>query len=259
MSSDSASTQEVSQVLMFPTERCVMGFDENQEMEASKDKDLFNKFNFWICCDDKFSSSLVCCQSSGALESENKADTYKYSIIDADGLLVNQGEVSFPSDVGEIDLKPFMGSCKTESGLRHGRLELEAPGNSAVMLKLAMEGEVNFISRLSVVKESHSEFVPVSFAKNKVSYFCLTNFSTSALELRIRLILGKRAPELQVSLPAGGSRVIILEQEFAQVLENLEAQVFGYLRISTRDPLGFGFQLIEETENESGKTISCFS
>lgn len=171
------------------------------------------------------------------------------TLFDADGGVVNEVRLQFaPGEVGCLDLDPLLGACKLESGMKHGTLLLCSPAGTAHYCRLSQEDKMSVLGELVPLQCDRAIFLPVSFGEHASSLLVLANFSSGEeAKIKCRLFLGSKNPEIELSVPPNGSRVINLEVEFADFIDVAEGEKRrAYLRIVTRSDLSLGAQLVEK-------------
>lgn len=200
-------------------------------------------------------------------------------LFDCDGGVVN--EVHCSSVTGApvvLELEALLEGCKLESGLRHGHLMIEHDASVSPALRLQNRGGAVVSGASSPVDKDHAMFSPVTLGSDRASLLTLVNFGAGVAEVRVRLMVGNRNPDMVQSLPAFGSRVICLEHEFRQALmadfskaavrkvagaaETADpfTETRGYVRVSVRNDQTVGVQLVESRARpEQGTVFSALS
>ena len=208
--------------------------------------------HFWVSSYPFFETTLFVCARP-----ETPFGEVQLYFYDADGELFNEAALACaPGEVGVIELSPFLGACKVESGLKHAHLEIRCKEPIASFCRLhnnlgaTVEGEPYLVS-------AHSTgFFPILIGEGRNSMLGLVNHARAEVRVRCRLYLGKRMPEIQVLVPALGSRVVCLAAEFEEYRAAATSRaVPGYVRISSSAELPCGVQLIEAINAENGSYI----
>ena len=207
--------------------------------------------HFWIATYPFVDTSLIITPPENIPSAEEEDVWSSIKIFDCDGELVNSVDLRFaPKEVGSISLDPLMGACKLESGFKAAHVVAKA-------LKPAVRHQCRVISQdhawLSgptfLVYPTQMTFFPVSFTPLRQNYVSAVNLSDEEGALRVRLYFGSRTPEVLITIPPRGARIICVEHEFSECMEKVgDKTLQGYLRFSTKIEKGIGVQLLEKTE-----------
>lgn len=176
------------------------------------------------------------------------------SFFDSDGAKCNQVTVRFPAvSVSVLEVEPFIESCKLESGVRHGRVAVEIPAGCGFSLRYqTTDGAVISEAPLRLSSE-RSAFFPVVLDPERMVCVALMNQDTAPAEVRCRLFLGKRSPEINWMIPGEGSRLLNIAEEFGSQFDHeIPVSSRGYLRLMTRSVKGLGLQMIERMPGAQG-------
>ncbi|MBN8549301.1 MAG: hypothetical protein J0M12_08310 [Deltaproteobacteria bacterium] len=209
--------------------------------------------HFWVCAYPFVETTLFLVPAlspDAALASATSIELY-----DADGALSNEVELDFPAgQVGILELDSIMGGCKLESGLKHGHMLVRSPAGTSPYLRMHTREGAALIGEPAAFGADRSTFFPLTMDEGRSYYLTVVNHGKAQAALKCRLFCAKRSPETLISIPAFGSRVISLENEFAEYSAESGKQMQAYLRLSTKSETTLGVQLLERTEgkNEGG-------
>ncbi|MCB0340448.1 MAG: hypothetical protein KDD53_12630 [Bdellovibrionales bacterium] len=200
-------------------------------------------FSYWVGTSDILRSELILTPGRGP-----DFPPAQIRIYDCDGELVNELEVQLSDPkVQIIELDSMMQGCKVQAGFRHGHVQVRVGVDSSAACRYHWGEAVSVVSDLQEVSSERAGFFPVRFSKDKLHIVALVNHTDSPAESMVRLILGRRTPEVAVTVPGLGARIVSLESNFAEFAtpqEGKERQ--GYLRVRTKENTPLGLQLIEE-------------
>jgi hypothetical protein len=213
--------------------------------------------HFWVSTFPYFESTLVITPPISA----TAATSSKLLFYDADGQLVNESIIETGAQsVTQLELDQFLGGCKLESGLKHAHLVVQSPLGSGHHCRIHGREYAALLGEPFPISAAKAGFFPLTFSADRSSLLAIINFGAAEANLRCRLFLGKRCPEVVWSIPALGSRVINLEVEFREYTESKETArtqvqtgtreaqgAQAYLRVTTKSS-GLGVQLIERSE-----------
>lgn len=208
--------------------------------------------HFWVCSYPFFETSLLVSSRPGT--HFEQAQIYLY---DSDGELFNEAALECDTgEVGVVEFGPLLGACKIESGLKHAHVELRSQGDVAFQCRFHNNLGATIQGEPSAVSAHQTAFFPVTVAEGRNSMLAFVNHGKAEVKLRCRLYLGKRMPEVQVLVPALGSRVISLSAEFEEYKTAAGARPHpGYLRVSSSSDNKCGVQLVEALNGEKGGYI----
>ncbi len=173
-------------------------------------------------------------------------------LYDADGNLSNEVQVEFPKgQVGIVELDTIMGGCKLESGMKHGHLVVRSPAGSSPYLRMHTREGAALMGEPAVLGADRSTFFPLTLDEGRSYYLTVVNHGKAQAALKCRLFCAKRSPETLISIPPLGSRVLSLDNEFAEYSTESGKQLQAYIRLSTKSDTVLGVQLVERTEGKN--------
>lgn len=212
--------------------------------------------HFWVSTFPYFETTLVITPPLYSLplfsSTSSSSITSRLFFYDADGKLINDSSLETSSGaVSMLELDQFLGGCKLESGLKHAHLIVRSPAGTGHHCRIQGREYAAMLGEPFRISAAKAGFFPVTFSTDRSNLLTLINYSMEEANLRCRLFLGKRCPEVVWSIPALGSRVINIEVEFREYAEAKEGQQLqAYLRVTTKSN-GLGAQLVERSESSS--------
>lgn len=246
-----------SNVIQITSERKEQSFRETLSRErASLKRSSHTGEHFWIASYPFFETSLCVTPalkivSDNELQSINQTCRSEIDIYDCDGDHVNSLSLQFPdSEVGLIEMDPFLGACKLESGLKHAHIVVrsQAPGVSH-QCRLVSNDHATIVGPTFSIFPVMPTFFPVTFEDSKSHLVVIVNYGAEPAAVRCRLFFGSRTPEIVVNIPGNGSRVLGIEGEFADCSSKAQDRsIQAYVRLTTRSDQGLGCQLIERSD-----------
>jgi hypothetical protein len=215
--------------------------------------------HFWVSSYPFLESTLLVVPGAvsreGAAAPLSSFDT-RLSLYDPDGGLINDASVSCrPTEMTVIELEPFMGACKVESGMRHAHLAASAPHGARLLCRLHNNEGAFLQSDAFRITPSASAFFPITVQASRRNFLCCLNEGDDEASVRCRLFSGKRMPECTLTIPARGVRLVPLELEFKEFSEVEGERSFQmYLRLGLRAGTSVTAQHVErfETAGEAG-------
>ncbi|NDC37221.1 MAG: hypothetical protein EBZ48_04120, partial [Proteobacteria bacterium] len=244
--------------------------------------------HFWVTSQPFCEAVLfISPQTLGAAQSlslEGTASVALLRLFDSDGGVVTEAQCGSANGAPVmLELDALLEGCKLESGLRHGHLMIEHDASVRPAVRLQNRGGAVLTGASMPVDRDRAMFSPVTLAPERASLLTLVNFGAGMAEVRVRLMVGNRNPDLVYNLPPFGSRVVCLEQEFRQALmvdfakgDSSKGQprrgvsatdapptfseTRGYVRVSVRNEQTVGVQLVESIERaDQGTVFSALS
>lgn len=198
--------------------------------------------HFWVVSSRYLQSALLLTPPLSLIQANYQVSL---ELFDADGCRAGSMQAEFPAgQLGVIELDPLMSGCKFESGMRHGRVRIECAQGARVVCRYFSSDSVSLAESASALSLDRSTFFPLHFSGDRSEILAVMNSGSELLDVRCRLFVGKRSPEVVWSVPAGGTRLFDLREEFSSLLE-AEPAVRGYVRISTKSIEGGALQFIE--------------
>lgn len=179
-------------------------------------------------------------------------------IFDADGDLINDIEVkSSANDITVLELDPFLGAAKLQGGQKHVHIYVKSEGPAFHMCRLHTAKGASTLGEPLPLSLEHSVFFPIRVGEERQNQLCVVSHNEQSSSVKCRLFMGARTPEFYFSIPANGSRIFGIEEEFADHLESLEGEKQCYIRLSTKSRGALGVQLVERVG--SAREIGMYS
>lgn len=214
---------------------------------------------FWVASSNFFETSIIFYPLPyRSNESGHDKDTFEAEgeLYDCDGTLVNTLKYSF--DVGKVtvlELSALMEGFKYESGLKHGIMVLKTGRNVGVQCRLHSHSAASFLGELKEVGKADRTFLPLRFSEGSKTLLSLVNLSKDLNQIKCKLFLGKRSPEISLSLPKQGVRLVSVNSEFTEAIESKHIMAAGYLRVSSKNDLPFAAQIVECLEGKANESV----
>jgi len=198
--------------------------------------------HLWICSSSFFESVLFLHSRSG--------NPFTLHLYDADGELINKLSLNFPaSQIGAIEVCDLLEGCKLESGLKHGHAVISGSEKDLVACRIQSREHGAMLPICHEFRLDQALFYPITVCDERSYILPLTNFGKAPMQVRCRLFLGKRTPEVMVTLPPLASRIISISSDFAEFLEPFAGkQTQCYVRLTSKDSAPIGAQLIERCQ-----------
>lgn len=180
--------------------------------------------HFWVTTSPFFSTSLLF---------EPLEDAVIVRLYDPDGNQFNELMVNFESNLpGLLDLEPCMASCKFESGLKHARVEVSSTKPITVMARIHSRDWAGVCREAIPCSALRKAIVPFFCQSERTSIIAVLNRMEVPVEVRARLFIANRSPEVTWKIPALGCRFIDTKLEFEEVIEQSSEIAQGYVRLS---------------------------
>lgn len=180
------------------------------------------------------------------------------SFHDCDGAVVNKAEILFPSARNCLfELEPLMGLLKLESGMRHGLVMLQSQSNGRVVSRYHSGQSVTLVPASQTIANLRQGLVPVNNQGRRETYLALTNCDDVTVEIKAKLLIGKRSPEVSWELPPFASRIINLNSAFTDAIGVEAGQISGrgYVRLSTSAIAGVLVHSLVYDQREDGSEM----
>ena len=154
-------------------------------------------------------------------------------LFDPDGRQFNELTLSFvANNPGLLDLEPCMADCKFESGLKHARVEIASSRSISILARVHSRDWVGVCPKAALCSSLSKVMIPFFCQTDKTSVVAILNRFDEAVEVRARLFVENRSPEIIWTIPAQGARFLDTKLEFAEVIEQSPEIVQGYVRLS---------------------------
>ena len=198
-----------------------------------------NIAHYWVVHSPYLESELFITKGS------ESASSAKLWLFDCEGQLSNEMVIDHPlGESAVVELGSLMQGCRLKSGLSFGHLVVESSVGGGSLCRIHNNDSASILSSPRCVTEDNAAFLPISLGEERHSMLCLVNSSEEPTALTIRLLVGKRSPEVVMSVPGRGARLLHVQSEFQEYVGDIsEGQ--GYLRLRTKNKQSLGVQLIE--------------
>lgn len=232
--------------------------DTGQTVEKQSHSEGVTTSHYWVCSYPVVDTSLFltsCLNGSGEVESEQVV----LRLFDADGYLFNEVEYQFPSNrLGLLELESLMGGCKLESGFKHAHLELVSSTRVRSYLRIYNRAKAALLGTPLLLEADSSSFFPVVFAEDRAAFIAVVNVGKEESQLRCRLFCANRTPEMELTVPPYGVRLLSLEDEFVEFASLLEGkEVQAYVRLGAKAPGRLSVLLLEQVRTLKDKEFFC--
>ncbi|RME57553.1 MAG: hypothetical protein D6780_08235 [Candidatus Dadabacteria bacterium] len=221
-------------------------------MEAKK-----REKHFWVPFFDEAGVFLL-------LSSSVVSKPLEIEILDCEGRKKNtiKLQLSSSSNIEVLPIEPLANGCIREGGLLHSHLVVKADEDISFFAK-----PYSIINRCKAVPLHCSSFgslnkksavVPLYLSEKKRHCIGFANPLEKETVLSLRLSIGKRLPLEQIKVPANGSRAIVVEAAFEEVIkeENLKAPV--YLKMEAENQLITGGITVASNQEKREEMVSNF-
>jgi hypothetical protein len=212
----------------------------------NKEVDLPYRAHFWVSSYPFFETTLILIPP---VQSSSPQCSATLTAYDSDGATINTVQMSFPANETQlVEVEPLMGSCKLECGVKHGHIVVELPYGGGAACRIHTRESATMVSEPRIITPSAASFVPLTLGAGRMNFLLCVNRSQKECIVKARLFFGKRSPETSWTLPPFGTRIVLVESEFAPYL-GLEKsdQIQAYIRMSTKSG-EIGVQTLERTE-----------
>ncbi len=232
---------------------------DNQLLESEPAK-LRERSSFWFCAAPYFEPVLYFIPTIEQVETieSSEPEFHDVKVLDSDGALINEVQVNFVANkLGWLECEPLLASCKFESGLRHGTIEVESPAGYIAKLGLVSNGQPLMFAPIKAMIKNVGEFFPVYYSSERKVYLALINRADKEVTVRCRLVVQQRSPEIEVKLPAASSRVVSVWDSFSEALEvGSKEGLLSYLRCSLKTDGEVSYALLEVQERRGELSFS---
>lgn len=187
--------------------------------------------HLWVGSVPFFESTLL------VMPDEESQFVGQLAFYDADGQLFNECALTCPGKRGlELELKPFLESCKFQSGWKHAHVAISSSQKARYACRLS-DGERASIyepARVSTLHVAH--VLPLTFLPHRKNILSLVSAENAEIKVRLRLFIDNRKPEHHVLLTPNASQLYCIEELFSEFSDTEEegVQKQAYLRISAQ-------------------------
>lgn len=183
-------------------------------------------------------------EASLVVVSSSQKESLSIKLFDSDGEVANELVCELSKFPAIVSLEMLMAGVKMDSGFKHGRLEVQHSPSAELHLHLHSNPSATILPVPTALMPGSNFFMPVSFGAGKTPLLTFVNSRNEEAVVKLRLFCGNRMPELMVSVPAAGSRVVALGTEFSEYTAfSADKEVHGYVRLhlKTDGAVGVGF------------------
>ncbi len=213
-----------------------------------------NQTFFWAVAAKGLQQSLI---YTPALEAEPE-EALILSFHDCDGAVVNKAEILFPSARNCLfEIEPFLGLMKLESGMRHGLVIAESQSKGRLVSRYQYGQSVTFVPTEQTIANLRQGLVPLNNQGKRETYLAITNCDDVAIEIKAKLLIGKRSPEVSWELAPFSSRIVNLNAVFSEAIGDDQSQISGrgYVRLSTSAIAGVLIHSLVYDQREDGSEV----
>ena len=209
---------------------------------------IVNRSSFWVVTYPACESVLFIVPTVEALQySGDRERTTRVEVYDSDGDLVNTVVARFPATgLGLLEMSPFLGGCKLDSGFKHGRIVVESDFPCQHFTRIQSRDSAVLAGELLSLESQRPLAMPFVADGKRSSVIVLVNEGPTEAEVRLKLYLSTRSPEVRQMIPPGGARLVLMERVFSECLEGDSAKTGrGYVKLTTAHTCSIGVQLVE--------------
>lgn len=200
---------------------------------------------FWVAVSPFFSSSLYILSYGKQL---GEKDTSFMTIYDPAGNIINRVRLDYVvGGVQRVEMDMLLGNCKLENGIRHAVVVINSPAKTKFACCFEQGGNRSFIGELKPFYSDSPCFLPVTFSKKMACFIPIVNFGKKFATVKIRLYMGSKTADTEVSLTTNATCLFCPDLEFAEFFElaNEDEKKICYLKITTRSDELLGVQQID--------------
>ena len=110
-----------------------------------------------------------------------------------------------------MPLDAFLESCKLESGFRQAQALVRSQSLVQHLCAVRLHDSEGLFSAAIRIDEGSGDFLPVTICRSRSLMLGLLNLTSRESEVRCRLYVGVRSPEVSVTLPPGGTRMLCID------------------------------------------------
>lgn len=214
---------------------------------------------FWAVTAKGIQTSLVVSATSTEANFDQGIRLVAY---DCDGAEVNRAEISSTHGAACVfELEYLMGLMKLESGMRHGMMSIDYPVGANILIRYQTPDTTTMAPLHAPVSNLKQGLIPITCNPERRTLLALSNCESTQVQVRGRLVLGKRSPETNWTLEPFSSRLVEVENTFAAALGE-EGFLFsgrGYLRLSTGSVHGvLAHTLVREQREDDSELLQIF-
>lgn len=184
--------------------------------------------HFWICTSSFLDSTLV-------LASGKDSGAIKLSVFDPFGKPCNELTVTATQlEPVVFDAETLLGSVSFDKGIRHGQVVITHPDSVSIVVRYSSLESGCFASSITTIPSQGGTVFPVRADPVLTTLIYLVNFSsTEESSARVRAYIKNRSPEIFVSIPPGGVKLLMVEEEFKDLFAGEDGGM-GYVRVLSR-------------------------
>lgn len=185
-------------------------------------------------------------EASLVVVSNSERESLALKLFDSDGVLANTLTVELTKFPAVVSLDMLVAGVKLDSGFKHGQLKVQYNSTAAVTVHMHSNASAVNLPPQAELAPGVNFFMPVSFGANKTPLLTLVNGGEQEAVVKLRLFCGNRMPELMVSIPQRGSRIIALGTEFSEYTAfSADKEVHGYVRLHMKSEGAVGVNFLE--------------
>lgn len=219
----------------------------------SDGQEIISEQHFWVSSYPYFDSTLVSIDC--ALKPKDQPEEIKLTFFDADGKVFNTAQVQYAqTDLGLLELEPFVSACKLESGMKHAHLKVESSSSYRHQIRIHTKEACSFLRELNLATKYMVPCFPILLSPERNNFLSVVSLGGAPAKIKCRLFVGNRAPETTIDVPTDGVKLIHLESQFEEFLKDSRS-IQAYARLVTLNDSPAGVQHVEQLEASSGANI----
>ena len=208
--------------------------------------------HFWVASAPSLESVISILPRPG----QEAPEDVQLVFIDPDGNLINESAVQVsPTQPAFIESGFFLGACKLESGIKHAHLVANAATPMTFVTRVFSPSGAIMLGDLERIDSDRNSFAPVVFSPMRHVLIAVVNQLPDEAHVRCQLFCASRIPEIEIEIPPLGCRLLELNREFEQFLqqEGGGKSVRAYLRFAVRGAASCGVHVLESYSHAQGK------
>jgi hypothetical protein len=195
-------------------------------------------------------------EASLIVVSNSPRETLSLRLFDSDGAVANTLNLELSKFPAVVSLEMLVAGVKRDSGFRHGQMQIQHSSTASVTVHMHSNASAVALPPTTELAPGANFFMPVSFGANKTPLLTLVNGGENEAVVKLRLFCGNRMPELMVSIPPRGSRVVALGTEFSEYTAfSADKEVHGYVRLHLKSEGSVGVSFLEVNGSAAAEAI----
>ena len=195
-------------------------------------------------------------EASLIVVSNAERENLSLKLFDSDGAVANTLTVELAKFPAVVSLEMLVAGIKRDSGFKHGQVQVQHSSSAVVTVHMHSNASAVTLPSPTELIPGANFFMPVSFGANKTPLLTLTNGGEQEAVIKLRLFCGNRMPELMVSIPPHGSRVVALGTEFSEYTAfSADKEVHGYVRLHMKSDGAVGVGFLEVNGSTAADAI----